>query len=61
MAQSLKVWAVEARLPAGHDNGTVATAGDALAAVHRLDQCHGQPGAVFSAHEVLDGTEPNCT
>jgi hypothetical protein len=48
VAQSLKVWGVLARKSASQH----VFLADSLAAVHRLDECHGQPGSVFSAHEV---------
>ena len=54
VAQSLKVWAVDYRT--SKDKGLGGASWDSL---RRMDRCHGQPGSVFSAHEVLDGTEPN--
>ena len=49
-----KVWAVDYRT-----SKDTALGAASWASLRRLDRCHGQPGSVFSAHEVLDGTEPN--
>lgn len=54
VAQSLKFWALDWRLSRS-SNASV----DAQNGFQRMDFCHGQPGAVFSAHEVSDGIEPN--
>jgi hypothetical protein len=54
VAQSLKFWALDWRF-SRNPNASV----DALRGLQRMDYCHGQPGAVFSAHEVSDGIEPN--
>lgn len=61
VAQAIKVWAIEARnqTRAAEAAGPGADAEAALAALERLERCHGQPGSVLSAHEVIDGVEPD--
>ena len=39
---------------AGKDYRTLA-----MTTLERLEHCHGQPGGVLSAHEVIDGVEPD--
>lgn len=53
VAQSQLVWGLDYRL------GDTDAPDTAQAVLRRLDYCHGQPGAIFSAHEVLDGVAPN--
>lgn len=53
VAQSLHIWGLDYRL------GDQGAADRAEKGLRRLDYCHGQPGSIFSAHEVMDGIDTN--
>eukprot|EP00927_Polykrikos_kofoidii_P068291 TRINITY_DN6364_c0_g1_i1.p1 TRINITY_DN6364_c0_g1~~TRINITY_DN6364_c0_g1_i1.p1 ORF type:complete len:692 (+),score=87.96 TRINITY_DN6364_c0_g1_i1:81-2156(+) len=53
--QSFTAFSVTYRLTGNTSEGFAAKR-----ATEKLDYCHGQPGGVWSAHEVLGGIEPNC-
>jgi len=52
VAQSIKVWSTDYRLGS---TGSATAKANSMTSLKRLEHCHGQPGSVLSAHEVIDG------